>query len=102
MDIELQDFGNEGDRGARDDNDGMEETNVSGDWEDEWVNNTDRVDEKTDGTRVEFTNEDLPADPNRPDLQLVNRRRCNLVYCDVDDMFGDVLGLEDDTRNPAS
>ena len=80
----------------------MEETNVSGDWEDEWVNNTDRVDEKTDGTRVEFTNEDLPADPNRPDLQLVNRRRCNLVYCDVDDMFGDVLGLEDDTRNPAS
>ena len=39
-------------------------------------------------------------DSNRPDLQLVNRRRRNLVYRDVDDMFEDILDLEDDVKNP--
>lgn len=91
MDIELTDL-----------NEQHGEDNQDGDYNQDGYDDHDDEDDfvVNEGNMVEFTNEDLPNDTNRPDIQLINRRRRNLVYRDVDDLFEDVLELEEETRDP--
>ena len=98
----------EGNDGEEEGNAGEEENDLDDLklwWDDLLDNDVDRDQVFPDGShhngvKLKFTNEDLPNDSNRPNIRLANRRRRNLVYRDVDDMFENILELEDDVKNP--